>query len=159
MVDLTKRETVRGFYGIAVYAPKHYENIGTLFRSARAMGASMIFQIGRRYKLQKSDTGKAYRSIPFLEVENWESFLKIKPRDTTLVGCELTSRSSSLVNFVHPERAIYVLGSEDFGLQENVLRDCNTVVKIPSLTIESLNVAVAGSLILYDRQVKRGILK
>lgn len=153
------REPDRGFFGVAVYAPKHYENVGTLFRSCRAMGVSIIFQIGRRYKLQKSDTGKAFRSIPFLEVEDWQSFLKIKPRETALVGCELTNRSHSLVNFVHPERAIYVLGAEDFGLQENILRDCSYVVKIPSLTVESLNVSVAGSIIIWDRQSKKGVLK
>lgn len=153
------REPDRGFFGLAIYAPKHYENVGTLFRTARAFQCSLLYMIGRRYKLQKSDTGKAFRSIPFTEVPDWEFFLKTKPRETPLIGCELTNRSHSLINFVHPERAIYVLGAEDFGLQENILRDCDNILKIPSLTVESLNVSVAGSLIMFDRQVKRGLLK
>lgn len=150
------RKTSRGFCGIAIYAPKHYENVGSIYRTARAFGVSIIYQIGRRYKVQKSDTGKAFRSIPFIELSTWAEFLAAKPRDTVLIGCELTARSHSLGTYVHPERSLYVLGAEDFGLQENILRDCHHVVKIPSLTVESLNVSVAGSIILWDRFTKRG---
>jgi len=56
-----------------------------------------------------------------------------------------------LHTFVHPEQAVYLLGAEDDGLPESVLRDI-PVLEAPSEWC--LNVATAGSLVLYDRLVK-----
>ena len=60
-----------------------------------------------------------------------------------------------LAEFEHPERAIYVLGAEDSGLPDAVVRSCLRCVHIEAEREESFNVAVAGSLIMYDRLVKR----
>lgn len=51
----------------------------------------------------------------------------------------------------HPLRALYLLGAEDHGLPPEVLARCHEVVQVPSPSPYSLNVAVAGSLVLYDR--------
>jgi hypothetical protein len=45
--------------------------------------------------------------------------------------------------------AAYVLGSERMGLSDNMLELCDHVIQIP--TRFSLNLAVAGALVLYDR--------
>jgi tRNA G18 (ribose-2'-O)-methylase SpoU len=54
---------------------------------------------------------------------------------------------------VHPERGIYILGNETVGLPQEILSRCNNIVKIP--TSFSLNVAIAGSIVLYDRMLQR----
>lgn len=149
------REPARGFFGIALYAPKHYENVGTTYRTARNFKCSILYQIGKRYKTQKSDTNKSYRSVPFLELPDIESFMVAKPRDTVLVGCELHQKSHNLKNYVHPERAVYLLGAEDEGIPNHILAKCDHWLQIPSLTIESLNLSVAASIIMYDRFIKR----
>ena len=51
---------------------------------------------------------------------------------------------------------MYILGSEDHGLPPAVLRACHERVSIPSERYSSYNVAMAGSIVLYDRLAKRG---
>jgi tRNA G18 (ribose-2'-O)-methylase SpoU len=60
-----------------------------------------------------------------------------------------------LEDFEHPDRAVYVLGSEDTGLPESVVRACALHVSLPSVRSPSFNVAVAGSILMYDRYAKR----
>lgn len=57
-----------------------------------------------------------------------------------------------LPTYIHPNRAIYLLGVEDNGLPDAVLGQCQQVVEIPASTC--LNVAVAGSIVMYDRAAK-----
>jgi len=59
-----------------------------------------------------------------------------------------------LEEFVHPRNAIYVLGSEDHGMPKSVVRDCQEVVSLESVNYGSYNVAVAGSIVMYDRMMK-----
>jgi tRNA (guanosine-2'-O-)-methyltransferase len=68
------------------------------------------------------------------------------------VGIEQSPTSRSVKNFIHPQRAIYILGAEDAGLPSKVLDLCQQIVHIE--TPMCLNVAVAGSIIMFDRSVK-----
>jgi tRNA(Leu) C34 or U34 (ribose-2'-O)-methylase TrmL len=142
---------MRGHFGIGVYQMKNGPNLGTLWRSAYQLGASYIFLIGPRFKKQASDTTKAWRHIPLFIYDTWEQFLEFVPYSTRVVGVEFPGRN--LATFVHPERAIYVLGSEDNGLPRH-LTGIHERVEIPSVRQPCLNVATAGSIVLYDRLVK-----
>lgn len=146
-----KSITKRGYFGIGVYHPKTESNIGTLWRSAYNFGASFIFTIGRRYKKQSSDTVKAYRHIPLFEFDDYEDFKKHIPYSCIPVFIEQTDTSRSLKNFVHPEEAIYILGAEDHGIPNELMKGF-PVVEID--TPMCLNVAVAGSIIMFDRSNK-----
>ena len=53
------------------------------------------------------------------------------------------------------QRAVYILGAEDTGLPESVVRACHRHVALPSVHYESFNVAVAGSIVMYDRLAKQ----
>ena len=59
-----------------------------------------------------------------------------------------------LDEFEHPKDAVYLLGSEDAGLPKAVLRACHHTVSLRSENYASYNVAIAGSLVLYDRRQK-----
>jgi tRNA G18 (ribose-2'-O)-methylase SpoU len=59
-----------------------------------------------------------------------------------------------LSEFDHPRNAIYILGSEDHGVPKNVLRACREVVSLEAQEYASYNVAVAGSIVMYDRLIK-----
>jgi tRNA G18 (ribose-2'-O)-methylase SpoU len=54
----------------------------------------------------------------------------------------------------HPERAVYILGAEDSGVPTDVAQRCNHWASIPTCGTFSLNVAVAGSIVMYDRIAK-----
>ena len=135
---------------IGIENPKHKENLGTLWRSAFQMGACSIFSIGRPYQPQYSDTYKTWKLIPYFAYDVIESF--IIPRDFVLVGIE--QGGYDLRKFTHPERAIYLLGNESHGLTSKAKDRCHQIVSIPSIRANSYNVAVAGSLCMYDRMVK-----
>jgi tRNA(Leu) C34 or U34 (ribose-2'-O)-methylase TrmL len=141
-------------WGIGVYHPKTAENIGTLWRAAHLYGASHIFTIGARYKRQVTDTSKAWRSIPLFNFEDFDDFAAHRPFDAPLVGIELSDRAVPLAQFGHPRIATYLLGAEDHGLPERVIDACQHVVQIEAVNSWSMNVAMAGSLVAYDRHVK-----
>jgi tRNA G18 (ribose-2'-O)-methylase SpoU len=137
------------FFGIGVYQPKTSHNIGTLWRTAYILGAKFIFIVGGKYNHQTSDTQKTWSKIPFFRYDDFEAFYANLPYSTQLVGVEMSESSESITKFAHPSRGAYLLGAEDNGLPEEVLKRCHHLVQLPGET--SLNVAVSGSIVIYDR--------
>jgi tRNA G18 (ribose-2'-O)-methylase SpoU len=146
---VSERLLGRGFFGIGIERSKTPMNVGTLWRSAGILGAAFIFTVGHRYPKQASDTIKAWRHIPLWTFDTLDDLYEHLPFDCQLVGVEMDDRASTLAEFKHPERACYLLGAEDHGLTRDALDRCHRLVKLPGLY--SLNVAVAGSIVLYDR--------
>lgn len=144
----------RGFYGVGIYHPKKSVNIGTLWRSAFLYDADFIFTIGRRYPRQASDTVKAYNHVPLWEFESFNDFIKSMPKASQLICVEISKKSHSLKNFIHPERACYLLGAEDEGIPEEILAG-HATLQIPTAKAQSMNVSTAGTIILYDRFIKK----
>ena len=143
----------RGYFGIGIEAGKTAENLGTLWRSAHAMGAAFIFTIGARYPRQPTDTTKAWRHIPLHEYDTVAEFCAAVPRECDVIGVDCgLGRPRPLPTFTHPERAVYVLGAEDRGLSGAMFQRVERLVEIP--TTYCLNVATAGSLVMYDRMAK-----
>lgn len=142
----------RGFYGIGIVGSKTAINVGTLWRSADALGASFIFTAGRRFPHQPGDTTKAWRHVPMFEYTDGHDLLDHLPHSCVPVAVEITSDARELAFYTHPERACYILGAEDTGIPPSVLQRCRDVVVIPAA--HCLNVAVAGSVVLYDRAAK-----
>ena len=142
----------RGYFGIGIFHGKTKSNIGTLWRSAAILGADFIFTIGKRYKAQSSDTMKAPRHIPLYHYTDYDDFFRHLPYGCPVIGVELTDRSIPLQQFIHPERCVYLLGAEDHGLPESILIRCQNIVQL--LGDYCMNVATAGSIVMYDRAVK-----
>ena len=84
---------------------------------------------------------------------DWNAFAAASPYGAMWVAVEMGGEP--LEHFEHPERAVYILGAEDAGLPEAVVRACHRVVALPSKRTESFNVAVAGSVVMYDRLAKQ----
>ena len=138
------------YFEIGIYQPRRVDNLGTLWRTAYQLGAAGIFTIGRQYRRQASDTSLTELHIPLREYLTLEDFLTARPKGAVLVGIEMGG--TPLAGFHHPERAIYLLGSENNGLPAKILEQCNQVVSIEAVGKPSYNVAVAGALVMYHRQ-------
>lgn len=143
-----------GYFGIGIENAKNAYNIGTLWRSAYLMGASFIFTVNNRIKKQSSDTAKAWTKIPMYHYDSIDDLVKHLPFSCKLIGVELNDDSISLEKYSHPNRAVYILGSEDSGLSKIAEQHCHEIIKIPSVINSSLNVATSGSILLYDRLSK-----
>lgn len=142
----------QGFFGIGIQNGKTPENLGVLWRSAQNMGASFIFTIGNRYAKQACDTHKAVGAMPYFHYETFDDFFKNLPKGAMLVGVELDKKAEQLETFEHPRRCVYLLGAEDHGLSKTAKEKAHFLVKFKSEL--SLNVSVAGSIVMYDRQLK-----
>lgn len=142
---------MRGYFGIAAYCPKRSSNVGTLWRTATTYGAAFVATVGSRYGHQASDTCKTPRHTPLHHYADLDDLFDHLPHSCPVVGVELDSRARSLGSFDHPTRALYLLGAEDNGLPDSVLSRCHYVVRIDTPGAMSLNVAVAGALVMHDR--------
>jgi len=137
------------FFEIGIYQSKKVDNLGTLWRSAYQLGAAGVFTINRRYKKQPSDPFAVERQIPLRNFENFQQFIDQRPMNAILVAIE--EGGTPLSEFEHPPQAIYLLGAEDSGLPNIVLEKCQLIVSLDAMVKPSYNVAVAGSIVMYDR--------
>lgn len=149
---MTDIELNRGYFEIGIYHPLHWENVGTLWRSAYQLGASGIFTIGRKQPRQHTDLWHVDRRIPYRRYDTFDDFYANRPVGARLVGVEFGG--TPLASFSHPSMAVYLLGSESNGLPSHVLERCDAVVEIESVNAMSFNVAVSGSLVLYSREIQ-----
>jgi tRNA G18 (ribose-2'-O)-methylase SpoU len=146
----------RGYYAVGIYQSKTEANVGTLWRSATLYGAAFVFTVGRRYRRQASDTPKTPMHTPLFHFDTLTDLTDHLPFSCPLIGVELADRAKPLATHSNSwERCAYLLGAEDHGLPATVLDQCHSVLQIETLLPQSLNVAVAGSIILHDRHVKR----
>lgn len=154
MTNKNRAGVPSGYFGIGIYHTKTETNVGTLLRSAYQLGAAFVFTIGRRYSRQSSDTTNVTSLIPCYNYVNWWEFAANVPLGCPVVGIELGG--ASLPDFEHPTQAVYILGAEDHGLPPDVVGRCWATVELPAVRLASYNVAMAGSIVMYDRLVKGG---
>jgi tRNA G18 (ribose-2'-O)-methylase SpoU len=149
MIDNFENE----YFGIGIQNGKTPENHGVLWRSAQNLGASFIFTIGNRYAKQACDTHNAVKAMPYFHYDNFDEFYNYLPKGARLIGVELTDKAIDLETFNHPRRCVYLLGAEDHGLSKQAIEKSHYLVKFKSQL--SLNVSVAGSIIMYDRGINK----
>jgi tRNA G18 (ribose-2'-O)-methylase SpoU len=93
------------------------------------------------------------RHIPFFEYDTFEEFNCNRPNGWQLIAVELDDNSQPIKNFKHPLNAVYLLGAEDGGLPKDILNECQSIIQLPGSFC--MNVAVAGSIVLFDRMNKK----
>jgi tRNA G18 (ribose-2'-O)-methylase SpoU len=145
---------MRGYFAVGADGLSKPMNLGNLIRIAHAFGASFFFTVAGRVKLADamSDTSDAAGHLPVYQFASAEA-LQL-PQGCELVGVEITEDAALLPSFRHPLRAAYVFGSERLSLSPAMLARCRHVVKIP--TRFSINVGMAGAIVLYDRLLTQG---
>jgi RNA methyltransferase, TrmH family len=119
-------------------------NVGTLVRTADAFGSSVGLSPGcadpTGPKALRASAGAIFR-VPL------GGFDDPVGRLVALVAHE----GVPLVDLEPAERTVFVLGAEREGLPGEVVAACDAVASIPiAQTAESLNVAVAGAIALYE---------
>ena len=145
---------MRGYFAVGVDGISKPMNLGNLMRIANAFDASFFFTINARVRLSEaqSDTSRTEGAIPLYSYADVQEFRL--PTGCRLVGVEITDDAVELPRFRHPSRAAYVFGAERMSLSQEVLARCEFVVKIP--TRFSINVGMAGAIVLYDRLISPG---
>ena len=137
------------YFGIGIECCKYPVNYGTLFRSAYILGASFTFVVNAKFQRQSSDTIKTWNKIPTYSFPTIDD-LNL-PYSCQLIRIEMIDSAIPLDSFTHPKRACYLLGSESNGLSKKAIARCHHIIKLHGTT--SMNVAVAGSIVLYHRKM------
>ncbi|WP_088286782.1 TrmH family RNA methyltransferase [Kineosporia sp. A_224] len=137
----------------AVLWPQHGANLGTLLRTCDAVGACLV--VPRRPWVEEAvargNTLRHHSCVHRLRGDpvGWLAAQRVV--GSRVVGVELAEPAVRLADLPPArERTVMVLGHESTGIPQEGLDLLDVAVEIPMLgTGHSLNVAVAGSLVLY----------
>jgi tRNA G18 (ribose-2'-O)-methylase SpoU len=126
-------------------------NVGSLVRTAHAAAAEEVVLVGEReWNVEAARTAELYTTVTQLpDIEAFRSHLE--SRRWKLVAVELDRRAVNLFDAEYPDRPCFLLGAELGGVPEELLEESELVVQIPQWgLVPSLNLAIAGSIVLYD---------
>ena len=144
----------RGYCLIGLHLPKSPINVGSVLRAAGNYDANLVAITGQRYAKAPTDTMKAYRRIPLVEVAD---LFDVIPYDCVPVAVDLLEGAKCLFTYKHPERAYYIFGPEDGTLGRGITDRCRDKIYVP--TNGCMNLAATVNVILYDRMAKAAITK
>ena len=138
---------------IAPLWPKYGVNLGTLLRTCDAVGACMAVPKlpWVPEALDKGNTLRRPACVHWTGRDPAAWLSRHREQGSRIVGVELADEAIRLAD-LNParERTIVVLGHERDGIPDDVMELIDVAVEIPMIgTGASLNVAVAGSLVLY----------
>ena len=138
-------------------------NIGTILRTADSLdikqiivskGTADVYNL----KVVRSTMGAIFR-VKVIEVEDLTKVIKeMKKRKIEVCATDL--RTDKSIYDIDYNKTAIIIGNEANGVSEKVLEESSTRIKIPMLgKTESLNAAVATSVILYEAYRKNGKIK
>lgn len=130
-------------------------NFGAILRAAECFGVDgVIYSKNRGTEITpvvtKVSSG-ASELVPLIKVSNLaETLSACKEHDFSVVAADSGDRSTSLKEFIFPEKTVLILGSEGEGIQPLLKKKSDSVVHLPMLgKIDSLNVSQAAAVFLF----------
>jgi 23S rRNA (guanosine2251-2'-O)-methyltransferase len=136
------------------------QNLGALLRTADGAGADGVILTERRSAplspvAIKASAGAA-EHVPIARVVNLSRTLEeLKERNLWCVGLDERG-TMSYDEFDFTSNCVLVLGREGAGLHDLVRRHCDHLLRIPMAgKVASLNVSVAGAVVLYEAARQR----
>lgn len=130
-------------------------NFGAIVRTAECAGVHAIVIPEKGSARIGSDAVKtsagALHKLPVCRVPNFKNAMEyLQQSGLALYGASEKAKNNYYQSNFNVPLCI-IMGSEDTGISDDVLRFCENLVKIPILgDIQSLNVSVAASVLIYD---------
>ena len=136
-------------------------NLGAVCRSAEGAGATGVVVPAHRSATVTSVVCKAsagaVEHLPVAVVTNLARYLKDIKRDDLWSYCADADASQTMWEADLTGGVALVFGAEGTGVRPLVRRTCDGAISIPlGGRVESLNVSVAASLLLYEARRQRG---
>ncbi len=140
--------------GVAMVTPQDPGNVGTVLRTADAVGTDALFLVDGGVDLYHPTCVRASMGtlfwIPVLQSSFAELVAWAHERGIQLIGTSAHA-DAGFRNFVPSPPWILVLGSEQKGLSADQLKACDARVSLPMRgRASSLNLAVAAGILLYQ---------
>ena len=139
-------------------------NVGTLFRTAEATGVTgILMTMGCADpfspKALRSSAGSVFR-VPHIAGLSIDDVLRLLPKSVALLTTSVAPSSPSLFDAELRLPLALALGSEGSGLDRRIEGAATQRVRIPQARpVESLNVAAAGAVALFEIARRAGILQ
>lgn len=136
-------------------------NVGSIFRTADAVGVSKIFLTGYtptpldRFGRPRKDLAKvalgAEKSVPWqYEKSALELIKKLKKEGVFVVAIEQSERSKHYKKITLKYPVAFIYGNEVDGIAPAILKECDAIAEIPMAgKKESLNVSVSAGITLF----------
>lgn len=131
-------------------------NVGSFFRTADAAGVKKIVLSGitatpPHPHLIKVSLG-AEKTVPWEYVQDTQKALKqLQDQGFQLVVVEEADNSQDFRQATYAQKVALVFGAETTGVPSEFIKQADLVVSIPMLGHkESLNVSIAGGIIIYQ---------
>lgn len=131
-------------------------NVGTLIRSAYSFGADLVFlskTCADPYspKVLQSSQGAIFH-IPVMTGDFYEAEQDFRKKQIPVYAAALHHDSIALSQIERPEKYAVMIGNEGSGLSDQAIELASEIIHIEMSAFESLNAAIAGSIILYAFQ-------
>jgi tRNA G18 (ribose-2'-O)-methylase SpoU len=136
---------------IAAWNITKEHNVGSLVRTAHAAAAAEVILVGEReWNVEAAKTSELYTTIT--QLTDIDAFRRhMETRRWSLVAVELDRGAVNVFDAEYPERPCFLLGAELSGVPGELLDEAELVVQIPQWgLVPSLNLAIAGSIVVYD---------
>ncbi|MBN1476493.1 hypothetical protein JXA47_07065, partial [Candidatus Sumerlaeota bacterium] len=142
-------------FKVAVVNMSKEMNIGSLLRTAHAAAAQEVLLVGEpSFNTYAAATADRWTDVSYLETTG-DLIAHAREVAMALVSVERDDRAVGLFEAQYPPCPIFVLGAEKFGVPADVLDASALIVQIPQWgLVPSLNVAAAGSIVIYDHLAK-----
>jgi len=136
-------------------------NLGTLLRSAEAFGATGMMTTENtvdawNQKSLRSSAGSIFR-LPLLQACAIDDLEWLRAQDVRLLAAVASGGTAAhQANLTSP--IALMIGNEGAGLSQQMLSLAHERITLPCPgAVESLNAAIAGSVLLYEASRQRGI--
>lgn len=140
-------------------------NLGAILRSADASGVSAVIipkhgSVSLNATVAKVSTG-AIDTVPTVMVTNLSQTIEtLKKHGFWIYGSEYAESAVDYRSVRFGGKVALVIGSEGQGISRLVLKNCDSIVKIPMLgQVNSLNASVSAALLMYEVLNQRHPLK
>lgn len=142
---------------VVMLNPKYVVNVASMVRNCACFGIEYLILTGERLQLPTGRKGdrfprqerlREFRTVKVVQ-DDWPMILFRE--DVVPIGVELTPTSMPSPLLDHPENGVYILGPEDGSISAGWRAICHHIIKIP--TLHCLNLAVAGGIVLAERNV------
>jgi RNA methyltransferase, TrmH family len=132
-------------------------NLGTLIRSAVGFGFQTIIASDNSADFYNDKTIRATQGNLFyanlMRQPLIETIQHLKQQGYTIYATALDRDALDIRVVQVPEKCALILGNEGAGVSKEIMALADQLVYIKTKDIESLNVAMAGSIIMYEWQV------
>ncbi|RHM60589.1 RNA methyltransferase [Coprobacillus sp. AF33-1AC] len=127
-------------------------NVGTLIRTALAFGIDQVILSHQSVDIYNDKVLRSMQGAHFHLSCIYRDLKEIIPllqeKGVTVVGSALEN-GKDIHLLEKKEKMAFVLGNEGNGMSQEIIDICDVIGYIPIDTIESLNVAIAGSIMMY----------